>query len=100
GTNLWRQLSLLDSNNYIHFITYNAITHNLFYNGRFCSLLQNNRANDFINNIFILPLGSMILTWLFDEYRILNDMSILIVYEYAVDIFGLYMDIWENSRPV
>jgi hypothetical protein len=38
----------------------------------------------------------MIWVYLCDVESWIVDMSS--VYEYAVDIFGLYMDIWENSR--
>jgi hypothetical protein len=33
------EVSLLVINNYIYFITYNAITYNLFFSDGFCSLL-------------------------------------------------------------
>ena len=46
------EVSLLAINNYIYFVTSNCVTHNLFSNGGFCSLLQSDRATDFVNNIF------------------------------------------------
>ena len=46
------EVSLLHLNNYIHFITYNVIDPNLFSNDGLCCLLYDDRATDFVNNMF------------------------------------------------